>query len=71
MVQYSDTPRLEIPLGSHHSGAEFIQAMQRIDYLGGNTQVKQQGASFAAKSVLTESSKRVCTPGDDVDTALK
>ncbi|XP_036073245.1 collagen alpha-1(XXI) chain [Oryzias melastigma] len=38
VVQYSDTPRLEIPLGKHQQGAELIQAIQSIDYLGGNTQ---------------------------------
>ncbi|MEQ2292984.1 hypothetical protein AMECASPLE_028610, partial [Ameca splendens] len=38
VVQYSDTPRLEIPLGSHLSGVELLQAIRSIDYLGGNTQ---------------------------------
>ncbi|XP_070709368.1 collagen alpha-1(XXI) chain [Pempheris klunzingeri] len=38
VIQYSDTPRLEIPLGKHQSGAELIEAIQSIVYLGGNTQ---------------------------------
>ncbi|XP_067342918.1 collagen alpha-1(XXI) chain [Channa argus] len=38
VIQYSDTPRLEIPLGKHQGGAELIQAIRRITYLGGNTQ---------------------------------
>lgn len=39
MVQYSDTPRLEISLGKHQGGADLIQAIQSITYMGGNTQV--------------------------------
>ena len=38
VVQYSDTPRLEIPLGRHQSTAALVAAIQDISYLGGNTQ---------------------------------
>uniref|UniRef100_A0A3Q0SAQ9 Si:dkey-225n22.4 n=1 Tax=Amphilophus citrinellus TaxID=61819 RepID=A0A3Q0SAQ9_AMPCI len=38
VIQYSDTPRLEIPLGKHQGVSELIQAIRSITYLGGNTQ---------------------------------
>lgn len=50
VVQYSDTPRLEIPLGKHQQGAELIQAIQSIDYLGGNTQVRLARIAFKIMS---------------------
>ncbi|XP_042567960.1 collagen alpha-1(XXI) chain-like isoform X2 [Cyprinus carpio] len=37
VVQYSDTPRLEIPLGKHQNSKELIEAITSISYLGGNT----------------------------------
>lgn len=37
VVQYSDTPRLEIPLGKHENSQELIEAITSISYLGGNT----------------------------------
>ncbi|KAA0718610.1 Collagen alpha-1(XXI) chain [Triplophysa tibetana] len=37
VVQYSDTPRLEIPLGKHQNSQDQIQAISSIPYLGGNT----------------------------------
>ncbi|KAI7809935.1 hypothetical protein IRJ41_020176 [Triplophysa rosa] len=37
VVQYSDTPRLEIPLGKHQNSQDHIQAIYSIPYLGGNT----------------------------------
>nr|XP_043902458.1 collagen alpha-1(XXI) chain isoform X1 [Solea senegalensis] len=37
VVQYSDDPVLEIPLGKHYSTKDLIQAMESIDYMGGNT----------------------------------
>lgn len=37
VVQYSDTPRLEIPLGKHQNSQDLIQAISSIPYLGGNT----------------------------------
>ncbi|XP_016107026.1 collagen alpha-1(XXI) chain [Sinocyclocheilus grahami] len=38
VVQYSDTPRLEIPLGLHKTTQDLIKAIEDISYLGGNTQ---------------------------------
>uniref|UniRef100_A0A3B3XJY1 Collagen alpha-1(XXI) chain n=1 Tax=Poecilia mexicana TaxID=48701 RepID=A0A3B3XJY1_9TELE len=37
VVQYSDDPILEIPLGKFSSNKDLIKAMQQIDYMGGNT----------------------------------
>ncbi|RXM33127.1 Collagen alpha-1(XXI) chain [Acipenser ruthenus] len=38
VVQYSDNPLLEIPLGKYASSEELIEAMESIQYMGGNTQ---------------------------------
>ncbi|KAM9345204.1 uncharacterized protein col21a1 [Symphorus nematophorus] len=37
VVQYSDDPVLEIPLGKFSSNKELIKAMESIEYMGGNT----------------------------------
>lgn len=37
VVQYSDDPILQIPLGEHFSSKELIRAMESIEYMGGNT----------------------------------
>ncbi|XP_062981116.1 collagen alpha-1(XXI) chain isoform X1 [Elgaria multicarinata webbii] len=37
VVQYSDYPVLEIPLGSHDSNENLVRGMEYIQYLGGNT----------------------------------
>ncbi|XP_067378539.1 collagen alpha-1(XXI) chain isoform X2 [Channa argus] len=37
VVQYSDNPVLEIPLGKYSSTKNLIKAMESIDYMGGNT----------------------------------
>lgn len=37
VVQYSDDPILEIPLGKYSSNKDLIKAMQSIDFMGGNT----------------------------------
>lgn len=37
VVQYSDDPRIEIPLGKHFTNKDLIKAMESIDYMGGNT----------------------------------
>uniref|UniRef100_A0A8C3A9V0 Collagen alpha-1(XXI) chain n=1 Tax=Cyclopterus lumpus TaxID=8103 RepID=A0A8C3A9V0_CYCLU len=37
VVQYSDDPVLEIPLGKHFSTKDLIKAMESIEYMGGNT----------------------------------
>uniref|UniRef100_A0A669AXE3 Collagen alpha-1(XXI) chain n=1 Tax=Oreochromis niloticus TaxID=8128 RepID=A0A669AXE3_ORENI len=37
VVQYSDSPHLEIPLGKHSTNKDLIKAMESIEYRGGNT----------------------------------
>lgn len=37
VVQYSDDPILQIPLGKYFSSNELIKAMESIEYMGGNT----------------------------------
>lgn len=37
VVQYSDDPVLEIPLGKYSSTKDLIKAMESIEYMGGNT----------------------------------
>uniref|UniRef100_A0A3Q1JDE6 Collagen alpha-1(XXI) chain n=1 Tax=Anabas testudineus TaxID=64144 RepID=A0A3Q1JDE6_ANATE len=37
VVQYSDDPVLEIPLGKYYSNRDLIKAMESIEYMGGNT----------------------------------
>ncbi|XP_037829540.1 collagen alpha-1(XXI) chain isoform X2 [Kryptolebias marmoratus] len=37
VVQYSDDPILEIPLGKHSTNKDLIKAMESIEYMGGNT----------------------------------
>ncbi|KAM6971537.1 uncharacterized protein LKV04_017093 [Tautogolabrus adspersus] len=56
VIQYSDTPRLEIPLGLHQGGAELIQAIQSITYLGGNTQTGR-AIRFAVDHVFSSSQR--------------
>ncbi|XP_068565560.1 collagen alpha-1(XXI) chain [Cebidichthys violaceus] len=54
VIQYSDTPQLEIPLGKHQGGAKLIQAIQSITYLGGNTQTGR-AIKFAVDHVFASS----------------
>ncbi|XP_069369209.1 collagen alpha-1(XXI) chain-like [Paralichthys olivaceus] len=56
VIQYSDTPRLEITLGTHQSGAELIEAIQSITYLGGNTQTGR-AIKFAVDHVFAASQR--------------
>ncbi|XP_069036152.1 collagen alpha-1(XXI) chain [Lepisosteus oculatus] len=37
VIQYSDDPVLQIPLGTYLSSTELIEAMESIEYMGGNT----------------------------------
>ncbi|XP_049592134.1 collagen alpha-1(XXI) chain isoform X1 [Syngnathus scovelli] len=37
VVQYTDDPILEIPLGMHSTNKALIKAMESIEYMGGNT----------------------------------
>ncbi|XP_034428699.1 collagen alpha-1(XXI) chain [Hippoglossus hippoglossus] len=56
VIQYSDTPRLEISLGTHQGGAELIEAIQGITYLGGNTQTGR-AIKFAVDHVFAASQR--------------
>ncbi|CAJ1081950.1 collagen alpha-1(XXI) chain [Xyrichtys novacula] len=56
VVQYSETPRLEIPLGKHQSAAMLIQGIQGITYLGGNTQTGR-AIRFAVDHVFPSSQR--------------
>ncbi|XP_063062759.1 LOW QUALITY PROTEIN: collagen alpha-1(XXI) chain [Engraulis encrasicolus] len=56
VVQYSDTPRLEIPLGRHQTTAELVNAIQEISYLGGNTQTGR-AIKFAIEHVFPSSQR--------------
>ncbi|XP_032360275.1 collagen alpha-1(XXI) chain [Etheostoma spectabile] len=56
VIQYSDTPRLEIPLGKHQGGGQLIQAIQSITYLGGNTQTGR-AIKFAVDHVFSSSQR--------------
>uniref|UniRef100_A0A3B3RAX3 Si:ch211-106n13.3 n=1 Tax=Paramormyrops kingsleyae TaxID=1676925 RepID=A0A3B3RAX3_9TELE len=51
VVQYSDTPRLEVPLGLHQSAQDLIRAIGAISYLGGNTQ-SGRAIRFASEHVF-------------------
>ncbi|XP_053715725.1 collagen alpha-1(XXI) chain-like [Synchiropus splendidus] len=56
VIQYSDTPRLEISLGHHQSGAELIQAIRSVKYMGGNTQTGR-AIKFAVDHVFPSSQR--------------
>ncbi|XP_019487247.1 PREDICTED: collagen alpha-1(XXI) chain isoform X1 [Hipposideros armiger] len=56
VVQYSDYPVLEIPLGSHDSGDNLIAAMESIHYLGGNTRTGK-AIQFAIDYLFAKSSR--------------
>ncbi|KAM9337580.1 collagen alpha-1(XXI) chain [Symphorus nematophorus] len=56
VIQYSDTPRLEIPLGKHQGGSQLIQAIRSIPYLGGNTQTGR-AIKFAVDHVFSASQR--------------
>lgn len=54
VVQYSDYPVLEIPLGRHESIEDLIRRMQDIDYLGGNTRTGN-AIQFAIENLFARS----------------
>ncbi|XP_060046808.1 collagen alpha-1(XXI) chain [Erinaceus europaeus] len=56
VVQYSDYPILEIPLGSHNSGDNLVAAMESIQYLGGNTRTGK-AIQFALDYLFAKSSR--------------
>ncbi|KAH0621998.1 hypothetical protein JD844_023868 [Phrynosoma platyrhinos] len=56
VVQYSDYPVLEIPLGSHDSNENLVRGMEYIQYLGGNTQTGK-AIQFALDHLFAKSSR--------------
>ncbi|XP_016117803.1 collagen alpha-1(XXI) chain-like [Sinocyclocheilus grahami] len=56
VVQYSDIPRLEIPLGLHKTTQDLIKAIEDISYLGGNTQTGR-AIKFAVDHVFASSQR--------------
>nr|XP_040033771.1 collagen alpha-1(XXI) chain isoform X1 [Gasterosteus aculeatus aculeatus] len=79
VVQYSDDPVLEIPLGKHFSTKELIKAMESIEYMGGNTRTGT-AIEFATKKLFGLSERGpagisriavVLTDGKSQDEVLK
>ncbi|XP_026877005.2 vWFA and Collagen domain-containing protein [Electrophorus electricus] len=58
VVQYSDTPRLEIPLGRHQDTQELLRDIGYISYLGGRTQTGR-AIKFASHHVFPSSNPTV------------
>ncbi|XP_021565392.1 collagen alpha-1(XXI) chain [Carlito syrichta] len=56
VVQYSDYPVLEIPLGSYDSEERLMAAMESIQYLGGNTRTGK-AIQFALDYLFAKSSR--------------
>ncbi|CAM5131587.1 unnamed protein product [Natator depressus] len=56
VVQYSDYPVLEIPLGTHDSTENLIGEMESIQYLGGNTRTGR-AIQFAIDHLFAKSSR--------------
>ena len=56
VVQYSDTPRLEIPLGKHLTNQDLVSAIDAIGFLGGSTQTGR-AIKFATQHVFPSSNR--------------
>ncbi|XP_075441860.1 uncharacterized protein LOC142487059 [Ascaphus truei] len=56
VIQYSDSPRLEFPLGQHSSNQQLITALKSMKYLGGNTQTGH-AIKFATETVFPSSQR--------------
>ncbi|KAK4825176.1 LOW QUALITY PROTEIN: hypothetical protein QYF61_024656, partial [Mycteria americana] len=56
VVQYSDYPVLEIPLGTHESTKNLVREMESIHYLGGNTRTGR-AIQFAFDHLFAKSSR--------------
>uniref|UniRef100_A0A8C3VC43 Collagen alpha-1(XXI) chain n=1 Tax=Catharus ustulatus TaxID=91951 RepID=A0A8C3VC43_CATUS len=56
VVQYSDYPVLEIPLGTHESTKNLIREMESVHYLGGNTRTGR-AIQFAFDHLFAKSSR--------------
>ncbi|KAK0133672.1 Collagen alpha-1(XXI) chain [Merluccius polli] len=79
VVQYSDDPVLQIPLGKHLSNKDVIAAMESIEYMGGNTRTGT-AIQFATDKLFGLSERGpggiariavVLTDGKSQDTVLK
>ncbi|XP_028676377.1 collagen alpha-1(XXI) chain [Erpetoichthys calabaricus] len=56
VIQYSDNPVLEIPLGTHSSSEELLRDMESISYMGGNTRTGE-AIKFADKQMFAISER--------------
>ncbi|XP_072425696.1 uncharacterized protein [Chiloscyllium punctatum] len=56
VIQYSDTPRLEISFGQFLTNKELIAGIENIQYLGGNTQTGR-AIKFATEIVFPSSQR--------------
>ncbi|XP_053142419.1 collagen alpha-1(XXI) chain [Hemicordylus capensis] len=56
VVQYSDYPVLEIPLGTYDSNENLVRQMESIQYLGGNTRTGR-AIQFAIDHLFAKSSR--------------
>ncbi|XP_026878697.2 collagen alpha-1(XXI) chain isoform X2 [Electrophorus electricus] len=56
VVQYSDYPVLHIPLGKHDLTRDLIEAMEAIEYMGGNTNTGK-AITFANDKLFTLSKR--------------
>ncbi|KAG7462801.1 hypothetical protein MATL_G00188600 [Megalops atlanticus] len=56
VVQYSDDPILHIPLGTYYSSTELIEAMEAIEYMGGNTRTGK-AIQFASERLFATSER--------------
>uniref|UniRef100_A0A4W3JPM8 VWFA domain-containing protein n=1 Tax=Callorhinchus milii TaxID=7868 RepID=A0A4W3JPM8_CALMI len=54
VIQYSDDPLLEIPLGKYSSNEDLMKAMEAIEYMGGNTRTGK-AITFGVKDVFSSS----------------
>lgn len=79
VVQYSDNPVLQIPLGEYSSNRDLIKAMESIEYMGGNTRTGT-AIEFATEKVFGSSERGplgvsriavVLTDGKSQDEVLK
>ncbi|XP_038666145.1 collagen alpha-1(XXI) chain [Scyliorhinus canicula] len=56
VIQYSDTPRLEIAFGEFMTNKELIAGIESVQYLGGNTQTGR-AIKFATETVFPSSQR--------------
>ncbi|XP_066553017.1 collagen alpha-1(XXI) chain [Amia ocellicauda] len=56
VIQYSDDPVLQIPLGRYLSSTELLEAMESIEYMGGNTRTGE-AIKFAIDNLFATSER--------------